>query len=58
MAETITLELIMPKWRILALRGAIYALAAGYHLHLISLSRIEGMIDPLSAWVVKGMRVR
>lgn len=57
MAE-ITLKLMMPKWRIFALRGAIYVLAAGYHLNLISLSRIEAVIDPLADWATKGIRVR
>jgi len=54
----LTITLVLPKWRIFALRGAMYALAAGYHLGLISGARIEGMIHQLSAWVVNGMRVR
>ena len=58
MEKTLTLTLIVPKWRIHGLRIAIYGIAAACHLGLISAARVEGLIDSLSAWVVKGVRVR
>lgn len=58
MAEILTLKVSMPKRRIFVLRMAIYVLAAGYHLGLISLARVESVIPRLAAWAGKGIRVR
>lgn len=57
MREVMHLDVIVPKWRLVAMKMSIYPIAALLWLRVISEKQCIAAIDAITTWVVKGVKV-
>lgn len=58
MSKEISITIGFPRRRIMAVRGAIYILAAAYHCRLISAKRAHSIGEKLAHWLADGVRAK